>query len=227
MKKLVIVRHGESIWNKENKFTGWTDVELSENGIKEAQKAGIILKENNYTFDIAYTSVLKRAIDTLNIILKELNLDILINYSYKLNERHYGALQGLNKDDIKNKYGEAQLKLWRRSVDVRPPKLTIDDERYPGNDVKYKGIDNLPLTENLQDTIDRVSSYYEEEIKKNIIDGKNVIISAHGNSLRALIKYIFNLSNDEVINLEIKTGLPIVIEFEDDLTPIRWYYISE
>lgn len=224
MKKVIIVRHGESVWNSENKFTGWTDVELSNKGKEEAKNAGVILK--NYKFDVAYTSVLKRAIDTLKIILDELNIDIPIKYSYKLNERHYGALQGLNKDEMRKKYGEEKVKLWRRSIDVRPPSLTIDDDRYPGNDPKYSGISDLPLTENLQDTIDRVSEYYEKEIKGQIRDDKSVIIVAHGNSLRALIKYIFNLSNEDTLNLEIKTGCPICVEFDDDLTPIEYYYVK-
>lgn len=230
MKKLVIVRHGQSLWNLENKFTGWTDVGLSEKGIEEAKSAGILLKKLDYTFDIAFTSVLKRANDTLYYILDELNeKNIPIKYSYKLNERHYGALQGLNKDETKEKYGEEQVKLWRRSADVRPPKLTKDDERYPGNDEKYKDLteDELPLTENLIDTIKRVTEYWESDIAPTINDGKNVIIVAHGNSLRGLIKYLDNLSNDEVIKLEIDTGRPICYELDDDLKPIKHYYIDE
>ena len=230
MKKLVIVRHGQSLWNLENKFTGWTDVSLSEKGIKEAKDAGILLKKLDYTFDIAYTSVLKRANDTLYYILDELNeRDIPIKYSYKLNERHYGALQGLNKDETKEKYGEEQVKLWRRSADVRPPALTIDDERYPGNDPKYKDLtkEELPLTENLIDTIERVTDYWQTDIAPTIKEGKNVIIVAHGNSLRGLIKYLDNLSNDEVIKLEIDTGRPICYELDDNLKPIKHYYIDE
>ena len=230
MKKLVIVRHGQSQWNLENKFTGWTDVGLSEKGIKEAKDAGILLKELNYTFDVAYTSVLKRANDTLYYILDELNeRNIPIKYSYKLNERHYGALQGLNKDETKEKYGEEQVKLWRRSADVRPPALTRNDERYPGNDQKYKDLteNELPLTENLLDTIERVTEYWQEEMSKTIKEGKKVIIVAHGNSLRGLIKYLDNLSNDEVIQLEIDTGRPICYELDDNLKPIRHYYIDE
>ena len=230
MKKLIIVRHGESIWNLENKFTGWTDVGLSEKGIKEAKEAGVLLKKQGYTFDIAYTSVLKRANDTLYLILDELNeRDIPIAYSYKLNERHYGALQGLNKDETKKKYGEEQVKLWRRSAEVRPPELSIDDERYPGNDEKYKDLkkEELPLTENLLDTIKRVTEYWKEEIANTIKEGKNVIIVAHGNSLRGLIKYLDNLSNEEVIKLEIDTGRPICYELDDNLKPIKHYYIDE
>ena len=230
MKKLVIVRHGQSEWNLENKFTGWTDVGLSEKGIEEAKSAGILLKKLDYTFDIAFTSVLKRANDTLYYILDELNeKNIPIKYSYKLNERHYGALQGLNKDETKEKYGEEQVKLWRRSADVRPPELTKDDERYPGNDEKYKDLTEgeLPLTENLIDTIKRVTEYWESDIAPTINDGKNVIIVAHGNSLRGLIKYLDNLSNEEVIKLEIDTGRPICYELDDNLKPIKHYYIDE
>ena len=230
MKKLVIVRHGQSLWNLENKFTGWTDIGLSEKGIEEAKNAGMLLKELGYKFDIAFTSVLKRANDTLYLILDELNeRNIPIKYSYKLNERHYGALQGLNKDETRAKYGEEQVKLWRRSADVRPPELTIDDERYPGNDPIYKDLtkDELPLTENLLDTIKRVTEYWEEEIADTIKEGKNVIIVAHGNSLRGLVKYLDNLSNEEVIKLEIDTGRPICYELDDNLKPIRHYYIDE
>lgn len=229
MIKLVLVRHGQSLWNLENRFTGWTDVGLSEKGIHEAKEAGKLLKKKGYTFDVAYTSVLKRANDTLYYILEELNLDIPINYNYHLNERHYGALQGLNKDETKIKYGEEMVHLWRRSADVRPPKLTINDPRYPGNDPKYKDLDKdeLPLTENLLDTVDRVVKYFESTIKKDLIDNKKVIIVAHGNSLRGLIKYLDNLSNEEVISLEIATGRPICYELSDDLKPIRHYYIDE
>ena len=230
MKKLVIVRHGQSLWNLENKFTGWTDVGLSEKGIEEAKNAGLLLKELNYTFDIAYTSVLKRANDTLYYILDELNeRNIPIKYSYKLNERHYGALQGLNKDETKEKYGEEQVKLWRRSADVRPPKLTKEDPRYPGNDSKYKDLTEkeLPLTENLIDTIERVTEYWESDIAPVVKEGKSAIIVAHGNSLRGLIKYLDNLSNEEVIKLEIDTGRPICYELDDNLKPIKHYYIDE
>ena len=227
MIKLVLVRHGKSVWNKENKFTGWTDVDLSDNGIKEATEAGSLLKDKGYTFDIAYTSVLKRANHTLDIILKEMNINVPIKYDYRLNERHYGALQGLNKDETKEKYGEEQVKLWRRSADVRPPSLTIDDPRYPGNDPKYKGIDNLPLTENLNDTIKRVSEYYNEDISKSLKDGKNVLIVAHGNSLRGLIKYLDKLTDEEVISLEIPTGKPLCYELDKNLNVIKHYYIEK
>ena len=229
MIKLVLVRHGQSIWNLENRFTGCTDVELSENGIKEAKEAGIVLKQKGFTFDIAFTSVLKRANDTLNYILEELDLkDIPINYSYKLNERHYGALQGLNKDETRKKYGENQVLLWRRSADVRPPSLTKDDLRYPGNDPKYSNLkeSELPLTENLIDTIKRVVEYYNSDIKKELEQSKKVIIVAHGNSLRGLMKYLDNLTDEEVIKLEIETGNPICYELDDNLKPIKHYYLK-
>ncbi len=230
MIKLVIVRHGQSIWNLENKFTGWTDVDLSENGIKEAKEAGKILKSKNYKFDIAYTSVLKRAQDTLKYILEELDeTNIEIKESYKLNERHYGALQGLNKDETRKKYGDEQVKLWRRSMFIKPPALSLDDERYPGNDIKYKDLnkEELPTTENLQDTINRVIDYWNSDIKKDLLNNKNVIIVAHGNSLRGLIKYLDNISDEEIMNIEIPTGRPICYELDENLIPIRHYYVDE
>lgn len=225
MIKLVLVRHGQSIWNLENRFTGWTDVDLSINGINEAKEAGRILKKNNFHFDLAYTSYLKRAQKTLNLILDELGDKPVIKKSYKLNERHYGALQGLNKDEAKKTYGDKQVHLWRRSADVRPPLLNIDDERYPGNDSKYYGIDNLPCGENLLDTVKRVVEYYDDEIKNNLKD-HHVIIVAHGNSLRGLIKYLDNVSDDDIVNLEIPTGRPICYEFDDNLKVIKHYYIN-
>lgn len=229
MIKLVLVRHGQSIWNLENRFTGWTDVPLSDQGVKEAQEAGMVLKEKGFTFDLAFTSVLKRAEDTLDYILKEMDLsDIEIRHSWRLNERHYGALQGLNKDDTKKKYGEEQVKLWRRSADVRPPALTKEDERYPGHDPKYKDLteEELPTTENLIDTIHRVITYWNTDIKQELEQGKQVIIVAHGNSLRGLMKYLDHMSDEEVMNLEIETGNPICYELNDDLTPIRHYYLK-
>jgi len=230
MKKIIIVRHGQSIWNLENKFTGWTDVELSKKGIEEAKKAGKLLKELNYNFDIAYTSTLKRANDTLYYILKELNnKDIPIYYTYKLNERHYGALQGLNKDDMREKYGNQQVQLWRRSINVKPPALTKDDPRYPGNNPKYKNInkEELPLSESLLDTIKRVKEYWTNEILPQIKNNKKIIIVAHGNSIRALISFIENLKEQETINLEIDTGRPICYEFDDNTNPIKYYYIDK
>lgn len=230
MIKLVLVRHGQSIWNLENRFTGWTDVELSEQGIKEAKEAGIALKEQGFTFDVAYTSFLKRASDTLKYILEELDEEnIPVKYSWRLNERHYGALQGLNKDDTRKKYGDEQVHIWRRSANVRPPELEITDERYPGNDPKYKDLDKseIPTTENLTDTIKRVIDYWNTDIKKDILDNKKVIIAAHGNSLRGLMKYLDNLSDEEVMNLEIETGNPICYELDDNLKPIKHYYIKK
>ena len=229
MIKLVLVRHGQSVWNLENKFTGWTDVELSEKGVKEAKEAGIALKENGFHFDLAFTSVLKRAQDTLKYILQEMNEeDIEIKESWRLNERHYGALQGLNKDETKKKYGEEQVLLWRRSTDVRPPELDVTDSRYPGNDEKYKGLtpEELPKTENLIDTIKRVLEYWNSDIKPEIENGKNVIIVAHGNSLRGLIKYLDDISDEDIIKLELQTGNPICYELDENLKPIKHYYVK-
>ena len=228
MYKIILVRHGESLWNLENRFTGWTDIDLSENGIKEAREAGKLLKEKGYTFDLAYTSLLKRTKDTLFLILDEMNLkDIEIRESYLLNERHYGALQGMNKDEARKIYGEEQVKLWRRSASTRPPLLTYDDPRFPGNDPKYSNInkEDLPLGENLLDTVKRVSKYWEEEIKNEIKNNRKIIVAANGNSSRALIMYLENISEEDIMSLEIKTGAPIVYEFDDDLKPIRRYYL--
>lgn len=230
MIKLILVRHGQSVWNLENRFTGWTDVGLSEQGIKEAKEAGYKLKELGYTFDVAYTSYLKRANDTLDYILEELNeKNIPIKYSWRLNERHYGALQGLNKDDTRKKYGEEQVRLWRRSADVRPPALEVTDERYPGNDPKYKNLpkEDIPTTENLLDTVKRVIKYWDTDIKKDLLENKKVIIVAHGNSLRGLIKYLDNLSDEEIMKLEIETGNPICYELDENLKPIRHYYLKD
>jgi 2,3-bisphosphoglycerate-dependent phosphoglycerate mutase len=229
MIKLVLVRHGQSMWNLENRFTGWTDVELSEQGIKEAKEAGKVLKEKGFNFDVAYTSVLKRANDTLKYILEELGeQDIPVKKSWRLNERHYGALQGLNKDETKEKYGAEQVLLWRRSTDVRPPELSKDDKRYPGNDPKYSDLkeNELPTTENLIDTIKRVMEYWNSDIKKDLETGKRVIIAAHGNSLRGLIKYLDNMTDEEIIKLELQTGNPICYELDENLKPIRHYYLK-
>ena len=224
---LVLVRHGESVWNKENKFTGWTDVALSDKGIDEAKEAGILLKENNFSFDIAYTSVLKRADDTLKYILKELRIDIPVFKSWKLNERHYGALQGLNKDDMRIKYGEEQVAVWRRSYAVKPPLLKADDERCPYKDMKYKDVEKekLPFGESLKDTLKRTVEYFESDIKPMLLEDKNIIIVAHGNSLRALIKYLENISDDEIVNLEIPTGKPYIYDMDTNLTIIDKYYL--
>ena len=229
MVKLVLVRHGESEWNLENKFTGWTDVGLSENGVREAKEAGKVLKEKGFTFDVAFTSVLKRAQDTLKYILEELGEEnIPIYENWRLNERHYGALQGLNKQDTRDKYGDEQVLIWRRSADVRPPALDEDDERFPGNDLKYADLrkDELPRTENLLDTVDRVLVYWNEFIKPVVLDNKKVIIVAHGNSLRGLIKYLDNVSDDDIVKLEIETGNPICYELDDELKPIKHYYLK-
>ena len=229
MIKLVLIRHGESVWNKENRFTGWTDVDLSENGLIEARKAGQILKANGYIFDIAYTSVLKRAIRTLWIVLHEMDLMWIPVYkSWKLNERHYGALQGLNKADTAKKYGDEQVHKWRRYVDVRPPELSVTDERYPGSELKYKELrqDEIPATESLEDTIKRVMVEWFQEIVPQIEIGKKLIISAHGNTLRALVKYLDNISSDNIVSLNIPTGVPLVYELDDNLKPIRHYYLG-
>ncbi|HOS87985.1 MAG TPA: 2,3-diphosphoglycerate-dependent phosphoglycerate mutase [Candidatus Pacearchaeota archaeon] len=227
MYKLVIVRHGESIWNKENIFTGWTDVPLSDLGREQAQKAGQTLKKEGYIFDLGYTSVLSRAIETLEIILQEMNLKIPIIKSWRLNERHYGALQGLNKDEIRKEYGEEKFKEWRRSYAGRPPALTIDDKRFPGKDPLYISLlpDELPLTESLKDTEDRVMPYWNEEIKPKILAGQRIIISAHGNSLRALVKNIENVSEDEIPNVEIPLGRPLIYEFDDNFNLINKFYL--
>ena len=226
--KLVLLRHGESVWNKENRFTGWTDVDLSENGVKEAENAGKLLKEKGYTFDVSFTSVLKRANRTLEIVLKEMNLDIPVHYSYRLNERHYGALQGLNKDEMRKKFGEEQVHIWRRSYDVRPPELTKEDERYPGNDPKYKDLtpEELPLTECLKDTLERVLPYYNNEIKKHLENKENVLVVAHGNSLRSIIKYLENISDADIMSVEIPTGVPYVYELDDNLNIKEKYFLK-
>ena len=227
--KLVMVRHGQSMLNLENRFTGWTDVDLSENGIKEAQEAGRLLKANGFTFDAAFTSVLKRANHTLELILNELGeSNIPIHYSWRLNERHYGALQGLNKDETRAKYGAEQVHIWRRSADVRPPALDKSDERFPGNDPKYKDLtpDQLPCTEHLLDTVDRVVPYWNSDIKPALLAGKKCIIAAHGNSIRALVKYIENIGTKEIMDVEIPTGKPLVYELDDKtLAFVKKYYL--
>lgn len=221
--KLILLRHGESVWNKENRFTGWTDVDLSSKGVEEAINAGKIMKNNNITFDVAFSSVLLRAKRTLELVLKEMNVNVPVYYSYRLNERHYGALQGLNKDETRKKYGEEQVHIWRRSYDVRPPMLTIDDPRYPGNDPLYKDLskDELPLTECLKDTLDRVLPYYNNEIKTHLLKGENVLIVAHGNSIRSIIKYIENISDEDIMNVEIPTAVPYIYELDNELNIIN------
>lgn len=230
MIKLVLLRHGQSIWNLENRFTGWTDVDLSPDGLEEAREAGIILRRNGFSFDIAYTSVLKRAIRTLWICLHELDLMWIPVYkTWHLNERHYGALQGLNKAETAKKYGEEQIRLWRRSTNVRPPAITKNDERYEANHPKYQELKEgeFPLTENLDDTERRVLLYWDKEIVPNLINGKKVIISAHGNTLRALVHYLDNRSADGIATLNIPTGIPLVYELDNGLKPIRSYYLNQ
>lgn len=230
MIKLVLVRHGQSLWNKENKFTGWTDIGLSEQGINEAKEAGKVLKEEGYNFDIAYTSELIRAQDTLKYILEEMGQDdIPVNRSWRLNERHYGALQGTNKDQARAEFGEEQVEIWRRSADVRPPMLSKDDPRYPGNDPKYADLteEQLPLTENLLDTVKRVVEYWNSDIKEQVENNKSVIIVAHGNSLRGLMKYLDNISDEDILKVEIATGNPVVYELDDNLKPITHYYLKK
>ncbi|TFG15948.1 MAG: 2,3-diphosphoglycerate-dependent phosphoglycerate mutase [Promethearchaeota archaeon] len=230
MKKLVLLRHGESIWNKENKFTGWTDVDLSEKGIEEAKKAGEILKKEGYTFDVAYTSVLKRGIRTLWIVLDEMDLMWIPVYrSWRLNERHYGALQGLNKAELAKKIGEEEVEILRRSYDVPPPPLKTSDPRYPGNDPRYAHLSSteIPLTECLKDTVERFLPYWRETIVPAIKEGKKVLISAHGNSLRALVQYLDNMNEEEIIKLNIPTGIPLIYELGDDLKPIKHYYLGD
>ena len=230
MKRLVLLRHGESIWNKENRFTGWTDVDLSERGLQEAKKAGELLKKEGFVFDLAYTSVLKRAIRTLWIVLDEMDsIWIPIYNSWRLNERHYGALQGLNKSETAAKYGEEQVLVWRRSYDIAPLALDKKDPRYPGNDLRYKSLDQkeLPLTECLKDTVARFLPYWHEMIAPQVKSGKRVIIAAHGNSLRALVKYLDNISEEKIVNLNIPTGIPLVYELDDQLKPIKSYYLGD
>jgi 2,3-bisphosphoglycerate-dependent phosphoglycerate mutase len=230
MTKLVLIRHGESVWNKENLFTGWTDVDLSEQGRQEAKKGGELLKAEGYTFDIAYTSVLKRAIRTLWIVLDELDLMwIPVVRSWRLNERHYGALQGLNKSETAAKYGDEQVHIWRRSYDIQPPALEENDKRSPGKDPRYKDLleKELPLTECLKDTVNRFVPYWKNTIEPTIRTGKKVLIAAHGNSLRALVKYLDNIPDEEIVGLNIPTGVPLVYELDEKLQPIKHYYLGD
>src|SRR4030066_414188 len=230
MYKVVLLRHGESTWNKENRFTGWTDVDLSEKGIEEAHKAGQTLKKEGYVFDIAYTSVLKRAIRTLWITLNEMDLMwIPVVRNWRLNERHYGALQRLNKAETAQKFGEGQVKIWRRSYYRQPPALERTDERYPGNDPRYADLkeNELPLTECLKDTVARFVPYWEGAITSSIKQGKKVIIAAHGNSLRALVKYLDNIPDNEIVEMNIPTGIPLVYELNNDLHPLRNFYLGD
>ena len=230
MHKVVLLRHGESTWNRENRFTGWTDVDLSERGLAEAKEAGHLLLEGGFVFDMAFTSVLKRAIKTLGIVLDALDqLWIPVIKSWKLNERHYGGLQGLNKAETAAKHGEAQTKIWRRSFDIPPPPLTIDDARHPSRDPRYQGLTarELPLTESLKDTIARFMPYWHETIAPTIKSGKRVVIAAHGNSLRALVMYLDKIPESDIVELNIPTGIPLVYELDDDLKPLRHYYLGD
>ena len=230
MYKVVLLRHGESTWNKENRFTGWSDVDLSEKGIGEAHKAGQTLKKEGYTFDIAYTSVLKRAIRTLWITLDEMDLMwIPVFRNWRLNERHYGALQGLNKAETAKKFGEEQVHIWRRSYDTPPPALEKNDERFPGSDPRYSDLTGteLPLTECLKDTVARFVPYWENTIAPTIKQGKKVIIAAHGNSLRALVKYLDDIPDEEIVGLNIPTGIPLVYELDENLNSLKSYYLGD
>jgi 2,3-bisphosphoglycerate-dependent phosphoglycerate mutase len=229
MKKVVLVRHGESTWNEKNLFTGWTDVDLTEKGVREAREAGLLLRSEGYTFDAAYTSVLKRAIRTLWIVLETMDLMwIPVCRSWRLNERHYGALQGLNKGETAQKYGTEQVRIWRRSYATPPPPLAMDDERHPARDPRYASLnpDEIPKSESLKDTVDRVLPYWQHTIAPAIRSGQRLIVSAHGNSLRALVKYLDNIPEEEIVGLNIPTGIPLVYEFSDDMAPVRHYYLG-
>ena len=228
--KLVLLRHGESTWNRENRFTGWTDVPLSEKGTEEAIEAGRALKEKGFKFDLAYCSVLKRAVDTLKLTLKEMGQeDIPIKYSWRLNERHYGALQGLNKAEMAKIHGEEQVYIWRRSYDIRPPALETSDKNHPLNDPLYKDVDRklIPAVECLKDTVERFLPYWNGEIAPEIRKEKRILISAHGNSLRALLKHLDNVSDTEIPLLNIPTGIPLIYELDEGLRPIRHYYLAD
>lgn len=230
MKKLVLLRHGESQWNRENRFTGWVDIDLSEKGREEAKAAGQLLKDEGFVFDMAYASVLKRAIRTLWTVLDQMDLMwIPVTKSWRLNERHYGALQGLNKTETAQRHGDEQVLIWRRSYDTPPPALDADDERHPSKDRRYAALtpEELPATECLKDTVARFLPYWHETIAPQIRDGKRVIITAHGNSLRALVKYLDNISDEDIVGLNIPTGIPLVYELDDDLKPIRSYYLGD
>jgi 2,3-bisphosphoglycerate-dependent phosphoglycerate mutase len=230
MPTLVLLRHGESDWNRENRFTGWTDVDLSHKGREEAADAGKVLSAAGLTFDVAYTSVLKRAIRTLWIAMDEMDLLwVPVFRSWRLNERHYGALQGLNKSETAEKFGEDQVKIWRRSYDIPPPPLDATDERYPGHDPRYRhlGPEELPLTECLKDTVARFLPYWEQHIAPAVREGKKVLIAAHGNSLRALVKYLGDISEEEIVNLNIPTGMPLVYELDSNLKPLKSYYLGD
>jgi len=229
MKKLVLLRHGESEWNKENRFTGWTDVDLSDRGISEATEAGKVLKENGFDFRLAYTSYLKRAIKTLNLVLEEMDLMwIQVEKSWRLNEKHYGNLQGLNKAETAEKYGDAQVLVWRRSYDIPPVELSADDPRNPRLDPRYAAIGNdAPVTESLKDTVNRMVPYWENEIREALHKHDQILVAAHGNSLRAVIKYVKGISDEDIVNLNLPTGIPYVFEFDDNLTFVKDYFLGD
>jgi 2,3-bisphosphoglycerate-dependent phosphoglycerate mutase len=230
MKKLVLVRHGESVWNKENRFTGWTDVDLSEKGMEEARKGGKVLAENNFNFSYCYTSYLKRAIKTLNIMLEEMDLLWLpVEKTWRLNEKHYGELQGLNKAETAQKYGDEQVLIWRRSYDIPPAPVAVNDPRNPRLDARYKDVDQslIPLTESLKETVDRIVPYWEENISKKLMECGEVLVAAHGNSLRGIIKYLKNISNEDIVNLNLPTGIPYVFEFDDNLNLVKDYFLGD
>ncbi len=230
MKKLVLLRHGESLWNKENRFTGWVDIDLSDKGKEEAKTAGQLLKDEGFEFDMAFTSVLKRAIRTLWTVLDQMDLMwIPVTRSWRLNERHYGSLQGLNKAETAQRHGDEQVLIWRRSYDTPPPALEPGDERWPGKDRRYAALsaEQLPATECLKDTVARFLPYWHETIAPQIKAGQRVIITAHGNSIRALVKYLDNISDEDIVGLNIPTGIPLVYELDDDLKPIRSYYLGD
>jgi 2,3-bisphosphoglycerate-dependent phosphoglycerate mutase len=231
MHRLVLIRHGESVCNKENRFTGWTDVDLSERGMQEAKEAGKVMKEKGFAFKYAYTSSLKRAIKTLNIALEEMDLLwIPVEKSWRLNEKHYGTLQGLNKREMVEKYGEEQVLIWRRSYDVRPPQMEASDPRHPINDIRYQGISDpaaTPATEALCDTVDRIVPYWQNTIEKKLIAEKEIIIAAHGNSLRGIVKYLKNISNEDIVSLNLPTGIPYVFEFDENMKLVKDYFLAD
>jgi 2,3-bisphosphoglycerate-dependent phosphoglycerate mutase len=228
--KLVLIRHGESTWNKENRFTGWTDVDLSDRGREEARQAGQLLRAQGFTFDVAYTSVLKRAVRTLWLVLDEMDLMWLpVHNSWRLNERHYGALQGLNKSETAAKFGEDQVKIWRRAYDIPPPPLEKADPRFPGRDPRYAGLrpEELPVTECLKDTVARFLPFWHDTLAPAVRSGRRVLVAAHGNSIRAMVKYVDNVSDAEIVEVNIPTGIPLVYEFDEQLRPLKHYYLGD
>jgi len=230
MKKVVLIRHGESVWNKENRFTGWTDVDLSEKGVEEAIKAGKLLKENGFKFEIAYTSYLKRAVKTLNGILDQMDLDwIPIEKTWRLNEKHYGMLQGLNKAETAEKYGDEQVLIWRRSYDIPPAPMDANDPRSPYVDPRYNGVPKnyLPLTESLKETVERILPYWQDIIYPSLMSHDEILVAAHGNSLRGIIKYLKNISNEDIVSLNLPTAVPYVFEFDDNLNLVKDYFLGD